>query len=277
MVYIVIPVHNRKNFTRSCLCYLQKQSFRDFKTIVIDDGSADGTYDMIKNDFPEVILIKGSGNLWWTKSINIGIEKARFYYKKNDYILTLNDDIVIDCDYLFTMVDCAVQNPNSLVGSLLMDLRTKKICHSIVKNTKDLIYEKRIIVNKLVGRGMLIPVRVFDLIGLFDEKLPHYGSDEDFSIRAKKSGYNLLISPKSIIYVDEREKENMRSSIINPIEYIKWTLSLKNPFNIYNLYTFSRKNSKAWVIVFVFGLLKIPARYVRNIFRFIFIRKRTLL
>ncbi len=48
MIFIVIPVHNRKHFTRECLLSLRKQTFQNFKVIVVDDGSSDETSEMIQ-------------------------------------------------------------------------------------------------------------------------------------------------------------------------------------------------------------------------------------
>ena len=57
----------------------------------------------------------------------------------------------------------------------------------------------------LQGRGMLIPARAFKEIGLFDDKkLPQYYADEDFSLRAKKNGYSLVVSCKSIVISDTK-------------------------------------------------------------------------
>jgi GT2 family glycosyltransferase len=66
MIYIVIPVFNRKHYTKDCLLSLSAQTYSVFKTIVVDDGSTDGTADMLKEEFPEVIVLKGTGNLFWT-------------------------------------------------------------------------------------------------------------------------------------------------------------------------------------------------------------------
>jgi GT2 family glycosyltransferase len=74
MIFIVIPVHNRRDFTRECLLSLRKQTYKNFKVIIVDDGSMDGTGDMIEKDFPEVIPLKGDGELWWTGATNMGVE-----------------------------------------------------------------------------------------------------------------------------------------------------------------------------------------------------------
>lgn len=72
LIYIIIPVHNRKHFTRECLLSLRKQTFQNFKVIVVNDGSSDGTGEMIEKEFSDVILLKGDGNLWWTGATNLG-------------------------------------------------------------------------------------------------------------------------------------------------------------------------------------------------------------
>ena len=76
MIYIVIPVYNRKEFTHQCLLSIIKQTNKNFKIIIVDDRSTDGTREMINSEFPEIILLKGDGNLWWTRAINLGVKYA---------------------------------------------------------------------------------------------------------------------------------------------------------------------------------------------------------
>ena len=66
MIDIVIPVHNRKQYTRDCLHSLQKQTISSYRVIIVDDGSTDGTREMLRREFPEVIVLTGDGNLFWT-------------------------------------------------------------------------------------------------------------------------------------------------------------------------------------------------------------------
>ncbi len=55
---------------RLSLCWLP------FNVIVVDDGSTDGSYDWISNHYPQVHVLKGNGDLWWSGGMNMGIEYA---------------------------------------------------------------------------------------------------------------------------------------------------------------------------------------------------------
>ena len=102
MLFILIPVHNRKKFTHQCLLSLYKQTNKNFIVIVIDDGSTDGTEKMLTSEFPNVELLKGDGNLWWTKATNLGVKYALSQNAK--YILILNDDTELSEDYIEKML-----------------------------------------------------------------------------------------------------------------------------------------------------------------------------
>jgi GT2 family glycosyltransferase len=244
-IFIVIPVHNRKHFTRDCLLFLRNQTVKKFTTIVIDDCSSDGTGDMIQKEFPEVVLLRGDGNLWWTGAINLGVEYALEHALDGDYILTMNDDIIIRSNYLETLLACASKHQRSLIGSV------------VIKNNDTMIIEDggvrinwltakfkflnrcnkyKIIVNEspsvipvdfLSGRGTLIPIEIFNEIGVYDlVRLPHYGADYEFSHRAKNKGYNLLINYKSVV-VNKVES----SCNYNEFQHFEWNKFLKSLFS----------------------------------------------
>jgi GT2 family glycosyltransferase len=112
-IFIVIPVHNRKHFTRACLLSIRKQTLPNFKVIVVDDGSTDGTGEMIEEGFPDVILLKGDDNLWWTGDTNIGVEYALEQADHDDYIYLhcMYDDTIVRPAYLQTLLDTALNHP----------------------------------------------------------------------------------------------------------------------------------------------------------------------
>ena len=90
-IYILIPVHNNRDTTLKCLELLSKQTFHDFTVTVTDDGSTDGTYGAICEQFPQVTVLRGDGDLWWTGAINMALEHVLALVDLDDCILTLNN------------------------------------------------------------------------------------------------------------------------------------------------------------------------------------------
>jgi len=68
-MYILLPVHNRRKLTQAFLECLSLQSFIDYHLVVIDDGSRDGTDDMVRQLMPNATILTGNGDLWWAGSL----------------------------------------------------------------------------------------------------------------------------------------------------------------------------------------------------------------
>ena len=119
-VEIVAPVHNRKDITLKCLKSLSRLNTTglDVHVVIVDDGSSDGTSEAIAAQFPEVEVVQGDGNLWYTEGTNVGVRAGL----KHDpaFVLMINDDAVFDQDFLVFMVETARKHERSIVGSLLM-------------------------------------------------------------------------------------------------------------------------------------------------------------
>jgi len=260
VIFIVIPVHNRKDFTRGCLISLKRQTLQNFKVVVIDDGSTDGTGKMVREEFPDVILLKGGGNLWWTGATNLGVEYVLTQADQDDYVLTLNDDTIVRSDYLQILLDSALKHPDSLVGSISVSnedestvvdagvrinwLTAKYTNLARGRRYKDILHESSSIqkVDVLPGRGTLIPIEVFQKVGLYDFKhLPHYGADYEFSRRGNMKGYNLLINYKAIVISNVKI-----TGLNNRVTRLKWGdltksfFSIRSANNLLNRWRFAR-------------------------------------
>ena len=89
--FVIIPVHNRREITLGCLACLRAAGDLDWaNVVVVDDGSTDGTAEAIRGQFPEVILLNGDGNLWWTGGIVLGMKEG--VRRQAEVIVWLNDD-----------------------------------------------------------------------------------------------------------------------------------------------------------------------------------------
>jgi GT2 family glycosyltransferase len=214
----VIPTHNRKNYLKRLLEQLEGQVGHDgdLFIVVVVDGSTDGTLEMLKTQFPDIAVVRGDGNWWWTKSVNEGIKCAISH--DADSILLMNDDTEIDPQYVSTLLKASQQKPNAVIGSLNLSIeKPHRIYFSGVKKmiwwkAKSVRYHKIFELYKknltglhksvlLMGRGMFIPVSIFKKIGFFDENaFPQYKADLDFVLRANENNIETLISWDSIIY-----------------------------------------------------------------------------
>ncbi|UOQ76602.1 glycosyltransferase family 2 protein [Hymenobacter sp. 5516J-16] len=201
MLYIVIPVFNRKEFTRACLESLRAQTEQNFRVVVVDDGSTDGTDQMLRTEFPEVLIEEGDGNLFWTAGVNLGIRRA--LAEGATRVMTLNNDVLTAPDFLARMLSWAERHPTAVLGALELDVTTGQPVYGgetldwRTNTRQDLLEilpaeQRRGLhpVTYLPGRGLLIPRLVLETIGLFDEKrLPHYLADFDYTSVARRHGF----------------------------------------------------------------------------------------
>lgn len=258
MIYIVIPIHDRKEFTRKCLLSLQDQTISGHKVIVVDDGSSDGSGEMIRTGFPDVTIIPGDGNLFWTAAVNMGIREA--LSQGADYVMTLNNDTVATPDFMEHMLLWSAEKPDALLGALDIDYSTRKpyyggeIIDPIWQTTTFLLEElDKDDMNGLhpvslfPGRGLLIPRKVFDVIGLFDEKqFPHYMADYDFTSMARAHGFEIFCNYDAKLYTFPEEggdhKIRRSKSLKN---YYKHLFDIKGGGNLRNFTRYTLRYSPA--------------------------------
>ena len=270
MVYIIIPVHNRKKYTEACLQCLHKQSYHNFKIIVVDDGSTDGTPEMIAQKFPEVTVLTGDGNLWWTEGTNVGVRFAidDSVETEENFILTLNDDTEVKIDYLSSLLNVYELQKPCLVGSACVDINNRN--HLEYAGTKvDLYwsgeenlaakfmhnysrardYSLTINSDSLPGRGVLIPFSTFVKIGLYDAvHFKQYMADIDFSVRARKAGYQLIVSLDSVVYGHVDATGLQLKPDLSFHKFWKGLSSTRSPINLSLRYHFAMRHSPTkWV------------------------------
>ncbi|MBC7696707.1 MAG: glycosyltransferase family 2 protein [Burkholderiales bacterium] len=282
MIHIVIPVFNRWRFTEPCILSLLRQTHTDFKIIVADHGSTDGTSEKIKDQFPQVILLKGDESMWWTAATNMGVKYA--LENGADYVLTLNNDLVVMHDYLNQLINAAQKNLNTIIGSVSLNKNdTSIIVFAGVKwNTITAKYKPSININlsytevmnkytlintdMLPGRGTLIPVSVFKKIGLFDEvNFPHYAADEDFSLRAFDSGYHLAVATKAAV-LSEIDATGLTKNYKKK-GFFFWRdtfFSMKSPNKLSNRWLWAKKHAKVPFIYFLFDVSRIVYSQIKK-------------
>lgn len=206
---VIMTSHNRRSHTESCLrCLEASQNVNvDLSGVLVDDGSTDGTSDLVAHTFPWVKLLHGDGDLFWCRGMHRAFEEAMQY--EFDYFLWLNDDTMIYPDTLSRLLDCAANMqsktgmPTIVVGSTV-DEHTGKLTYggerraswwrrtSFVKVQLGDIAQR---CESMNGNIVLIPVGSARRVGNLDAAFEHAMGDTDYALRANKLGVSVWVAP----------------------------------------------------------------------------------
>lgn len=219
-VAVVVPVHNRIEATKRFLTSFESVTYSSYRVFLIDDGCADSTTAWVSTHYPQVVILHGDGNLWWTGATNLGVQKA--LEEKFDFILTINNDSVVSPDFLTHLVSTSVRYPSTIVGSCLCrlaDPNTVWCTGGFVDWSRGLLFSLRqagktmsevrqtpqnpLKVQLLTGCSTLIPAQCFQDVGLYDERwFPQYHADSEFILRASARGYTAVVDLQSVVWND---------------------------------------------------------------------------
>ena len=209
LVTIIIVNWNGKPLLSDCLDSVRNQSFRDFETILVDNGSVDGSIHWVQQHHSDVRIISLPENTGFCVANNIGLRKV-----KTKYVALLNNDAVAHPFWLLNLV-------NGLETHKEAGSAASKILYHWDPNIIDRAGDgyTRAGVGLLRGRGMppnafdkpqwifgacaaaaLYRKSMIDKIGFFDEDFFLIYEDVDLSFRALLNGYKCLFVPDSIVY-----------------------------------------------------------------------------
>jgi GT2 family glycosyltransferase len=229
-IFILTAVHNNLDDTIQLLNSIYKQTYKFYEVYIIDDGSTDNTELYISQHFPKVKLFKGSGNLWWAGSLNLGLKEILKQAGTKDLVWIINNDCVFSKETLQNLYNFYNSKGNrKIIGSLVIDSKTKKIwdCGIIIDwrkcNFSSVDYKNldKNEIDALSTKGTLYPIKVFRELGIFDqEHFPHYFSDYEYAIRAKNFGYKLLVCLDSKIY-NKIERTGIGNKISNRLGFLE--------------------------------------------------------
>jgi GT2 family glycosyltransferase len=271
-VVIVTPVHNRREETLQCLRSIARLDTTGLSvhTIIVDDGSTDGTSEAVASQFPDVEIIHGDGNLWYTAGTNRGLAAALGH--DPDYILAINDDSIFDEKCLASMVACAERYKRSVVGAVLLDrtaphkvfqvaprweLRLGGIRHW-QHQTVWTLPERAFEVELIVGNCVLYAAEAVREVGLMDEnRLVQYG-DAEYTPRMRRRGWRLLIEPRARVFCKPND-------LITGFRRLPLSKKLKHLFNPAGPYSLQRRfyTSVGGAPSVWEALLSIPIYYCR--------------
>lgn len=210
-VSVVTPNYNGEKFLKTFLESLNNDNEYIGEVIIIDNGSADGSLNYLKNskfDFP-LVIIENKQNRGFAPAVNQGIEKARY-----EYVFSINNDTEIKEGSIKSMVDliCSSEDIFSVQAKMLQ-YDNKQLIDDVgdeynllgwTKKTgenhrSDEYVDVKEIFSACAGAAMYRKSVLLEL-GMFDSNFFAYMEDVDIAIRSRIHGYKNLLCPDAVVY-----------------------------------------------------------------------------
>lgn len=222
-----------------CIPSLLKTDYSNYHILLVDNNSKDGSIEFVRKNYPEIEILANSQNLGWAGGNNTGIIKG--IKAKADYIILLNNDILIDPSWIkFAVETCEADKNIGMLGFEVYGAgekvpvqvfekarsRFKKL---VVKDTKN-----------IRGLALFVKKEVFENIGLIDEVYFAYGEENDIEFRAKSAGYRLVEINVPLWHYSEGSwgKRKWKASYLAIRNTMRFAIKNYNFFNIIKIIGF---------------------------------------
>ncbi len=280
-VSIIIANWNTRDILRNCLASVYRETKGcSFEVIVVDNGSADSSAQMVETEFPQAHLIANSANRGYAGANNQAMAITR-----GRYVLLLNSDTIILDNAIGKMIPfadvhpeagvmgCRVLNPDrtfqsscfafpSLRGMFFMATYLQKLFprNKILGRERMLWFDwsKMCEVDVLVGCFMLVRRDAIEQVGMMDDRLFMYSEETDWCYRFRQKGWKMLYTPcAEIVHLHGSSTKQMRPEM---------TLQLRGSM----LFFFEKHRGPftywlACLLVSLFFVLRVPYWLVRGI------------
>ena len=241
-VITIILNWNGKEDTLECLHSLQRSSYTNFTTIVVDNGSTDGSVLAIRKAFPDLVVIINPDNLGFTGGNNIGIRHA--LENGADYVWLLNNDTIVEPDTLAKLVAKAESSPSTALLSPVIhwhdDPDSIQFYLSYVDwGTYNIInfsqeeqerYAGRSMDYSLWGTALFIKRQVLEKLGGLDDRFFAYAEDAEYCMRASREGFGIAVDPTSRIF---HKNSRATGSNTSPLQCF---LRIRNQYFLWRTY-----------------------------------------
>jgi len=216
-VWILILNYNKWQDTIECINSIKKTTYKNYRILIVDNASQNNSLAILNKELSDIEIVGIKENTGYTGGNNCGIKIIM--KRKADYILILNNDTIVEKDFLWPLVNCMEINKNAgaACGTILTEHNRKEIWYASGKIIKwrglathtnkgkefELSKYAQVQCSKtgfITGCMMLLRTSFLPEIGLLNEEMFLYLDDIEYSIRIKSKGYELFYVPQSIIY-----------------------------------------------------------------------------
>ena len=207
-VTIVIPNYNGKRLLSNCLKTLERQTEKNFKVLVIDNGSTDASVELT-SEILDLEMVALQENRGFCGAVNLGIQMT-----KTPFVILLNNDTEVEPDFVKALLDGIKKSGNIFsCGAQMIDFKN----HNILDNAGDLYtamgwayargkgkecakFEKPVKVFSSCGGAVIYRMSMLKETGMLDEAHFAYLEDVDLGYRARIYGYENWYEPEAKVY-----------------------------------------------------------------------------
>jgi GT2 family glycosyltransferase len=215
--FIIVNYNSGENIIECIQSILHSKKIKPY-IIIVDNASRDNSLENCKINFPNLTYIYNTHNIGFAAGANIG---ARFALERNALTITFcNPDAILDPDCAFELTKIILSGKADLISPIIYKYNSSipwfeggKISfykHRAIHKKQKLIKDKKLLSSEYIsGCVMTIAPKVFEDIGLFDERFFLYYEDADLSLRAQQKNFTLAIVPTAKAWHKEiSEQEN---------------------------------------------------------------------
>lgn len=211
LVFIVILNWNKAQQSAACIVALQSQTHRNFRIIVVDNGSIEGSLAPLRDLGHPFTLLCSENNRGFTGGVNLGIRQAMT--DGAEYVWLLNNDAEPAPNALEAMLSVvALDQRIGLASPLIRNADAAdeiEFCGGLWDGTAFHVTDNLATYQTwsemgperiwLVGTALLLRRRVIETIGLFDETFFAYWEDNDYSVRSMRAGFRNVLVPDAVV------------------------------------------------------------------------------
>ena len=194
-ILAIFTCHNRKALTERCLRTLAQNERVQFDYVVVDDGSTDGTGEMLEALPYRVDLVKGDGNLFWNGGMHMAIEHAKKHHPDYEYYMLLNDDTRFFAGIFDKMLP-ELKRDTVLVGAICGEQGL--LSYGGIRYTRGIKYKKMgpeavdVVFDTFNANCAVIPHDIFMQVGI-DPFYRHSIGDFDYGLQISRKGYEIRV------------------------------------------------------------------------------------
>jgi N-acetylglucosaminyl-diphospho-decaprenol L-rhamnosyltransferase len=276
MFYIILPTHKNIPTTKLFLRSIREYLLVDYTVILIDDDIDHASSDAFES-YENVIIVKGNGNLWWGGAINAGIAYLfnRFNPKPDDICVFANNDVQITPTTFPVIAAALKKNKNALYHPCVFNQKGEEVSAGsrvitwfpyISRHPKNFASDK-VRIDLATARFLCFTIQSLNKIGRISENLPHYGGDNDFSLRAKKMGIPTFLLRSAVCILDDKETGLSSSNIMSVSALWSSLISTRSSNNLKYRFRFVYNyfHCHFFSIMVVFSMtITIFIKYIRN-------------